>query len=188
MLAIKGIFKKSETKNNKGIGFIKKGLVSVIGAGILIMVVLLLQLSSCRQPEPTTPDPPEFRDGRAISGFGTRAMVAGSSNRPAMEAGLQVILEGGNACDGALTAVLDQVTRAAGAWVSFAGYLSVVYYDAASGQVYTLSATYKTPLEETEPLTIPDQPTPSGRTVLVPGCMAGIIAARTYFCPGDKNG
>jgi gamma-glutamyltranspeptidase/glutathione hydrolase len=178
MLAIHRVFKKCEMKNSRKISSKVKNLVGVIGTGVLVILVLFLSLSSgCKPESPVVNDPPEFRDWRAISGFGTQAMVAGSSNKPAMEAGLQVILEGGNACDGALTAVLDQVTRAAGCWVSFAGHFTMVYYEAATGQVYTISAGYKTPLEETDPLTIPDQPIPSGRTALVPGFMAGVIAA-----------
>jgi gamma-glutamyltranspeptidase/glutathione hydrolase len=139
--------------------------------------ILLLFLYCCANNNGGTNNPPEFLDRKAISGFGAHAMIAGSSGKPALEAGLQVLREGGNACDAALTAALDQVTRAAGAWVSFGGVMSLVYYQAATGKVFTLSAPFKTPFEETDPMTIPRQPTPSGRTALVPGFLGGILAA-----------
>jgi gamma-glutamyltranspeptidase/glutathione hydrolase len=134
-------------------------------------------LCCCEKNGGGNDDPPEFRDEKALSGFGSQAMIAGTSGKPALEAGLQVLREGGNACDAALAAALDQVARAAGCWISYGGVMSLVYYQAATGKVYTLSAPFKTPLAETDPLTIPVQPTPSGRTALVPGFLAGIIAA-----------
>ena len=63
----------------------------------------------------------------------------------------------------------------------------MTYYDASTGKIYHLNAGYNTLLEEKDPLSIPrmDESTtrgsPSGRTALVPGFMAGIQAAHDRF-------
>ena len=44
---------------------------------------------------------------------------------------------------------------AAGSWVSYAGLMTMVYYDAESGEVHNLNAAYNTVAAETDPLTIP---------------------------------
>ena len=69
--------------------------------------------------------------------------------------------------------------------------MTLVYYDASSGEVFTLDAGYNTVKGETDPLTIPSysfvdpslgsKPIPKGRTVLVPGFMAGVAAAHERF-------
>ena len=65
-----------------------------------------------------------------------------------------------------------------GSYVSFAGPLMMVYYNAASGQVYYLDAEYATPFQEKDPRSIPST---VGRTALVPGFMAGVQAAHDRF-------
>jgi gamma-glutamyltranspeptidase/glutathione hydrolase len=112
---------------------------------------------------------------------GTKAMVAGTTDPFAVHAGLEVLKNGGNAVDGALTASLAQVALNAGATVSYAGYLTAVYYDAASGKVESLNAGYNTVRGELDPLSIPQPGVPSGRTVLVPGFMAGVEALHTRY-------
>jgi gamma-glutamyltranspeptidase/glutathione hydrolase len=57
----------------------------------------------------------------------------------------------------------------------------MVYYEASTGKVYSLNACFKTPLEEYDPLTIPDGSIPNARGVMVPGFMAGVQAAHDRF-------
>ncbi|MEM7306983.1 MAG: gamma-glutamyltransferase [Planctomycetota bacterium] len=116
-----------------------------------------------------------------------RGVVTGTTGATAVRAGLEALRQGGSAADAALTTSLTQIALAAGSWVSYAGVLTMVYYDAESGEVVSLNAAYDTFAAEDDPLSIPRQtaaggePTPSGRTALVPGYMAGVGAAHARF-------
>ena len=108
----------------------------------------------------------------------TNGLIAATSGGTALEAGLNVLKEGGTAADAAITTALCEVVHAGGSYVSFAGPMMLVYYDAASGKVYYLDAEYATPLEEKNPRSIPSK---GGRTAMVPGFMAGVQAAHDWF-------
>jgi gamma-glutamyltranspeptidase/glutathione hydrolase len=123
---------------------------------------------------------------------GRSGVIAGTSSASAARAGLEALRQGGSAADAVLTTALVQITQGMGSWVSFAGLMNMVYYDAASGRFYNLNAGYNTVSGETDPRTIPalsdimnPRPDsvihPSGRTALVPGFMAGIEAAHKRF-------
>lgn len=121
-------------------------------------------------------DPPEYNDLRSISATGSNGMIAATSGKQSIKAALEIMKEGGNACDAVLTCAMDEIVRAAGCWVSFAGMMSLVYYKAETGEIFTITGTYKTPYNETDPLSIPtDQPT--GRSALVPGFFAAVDEA-----------
>jgi gamma-glutamyltranspeptidase/glutathione hydrolase len=105
-------------------------------------------------------------------------MVAATTGGAAAQAGLDILKAGGSAADAAMATALCEVTHAAGSYVSFAGLLMMVYYDAASDRVYFLDAQFQTPLEEKNPRSIPKT---GGRTALVPGFMAGVQAAHDRF-------
>jgi gamma-glutamyltranspeptidase / glutathione hydrolase len=108
------------------------------------------------------------------------AGIIGSTTDPfAVHAGLKVLQEGGNAVDAAVTTALTQIALSAGSAVSFAGLLDAVYYDAASGKVYSLNAGFNSVRAESDPASIPREP--SGRTALVPGFMAGVQALHDRF-------
>jgi gamma-glutamyltranspeptidase / glutathione hydrolase len=94
---------------------------------------------------------------------------------------LESLKRGGSAADAVLTTALSQVALNAGATVSYAGILTAVYYDSSSGKVYSLNASWNTPRNETDPLSIPPQGTAFGRTALVPGFMAGVEALHQRF-------
>ena len=111
----------------------------------------------------------------------SKVMIAGTSEPLAVHAGLEVLRHGGNAADAALTTSLAQIALTAGAAVSYAGIMTAVYYDAASGKVYTLDAGYNTVRNEKEPHTIPRMGEHSGRTALVPGFIAGAQALHDRF-------
>jgi gamma-glutamyltranspeptidase/glutathione hydrolase len=122
---------------------------------------------------------------------GESGLIAGSSSTLAMRAGLEALKQGGSAADAALAAAMTQVVMNAGATISFAGILEMVYYDARTGDVHALDAGFNTVRAEDDPMSIPTasymnpgekpQPSPRGRTVLVPGFMAGVQAAHDRF-------
>lgn len=123
----------------------------------------------------------------------TTRHLTGTSGGEAADACLALFDEGASAADVALAFSMAQITLASGAWVSFAGILGMTYYDAASGEVHDLNAEYNTVAGEDDPMSIPAMDmtkglfaTPeayhfSGRTVLVPGFMAGVQAAHDRF-------
>ncbi len=108
-----------------------------------------------------------------------RGVVSGTTSSSAIRAGLTALEQGGSAADAALTTALTQVSLSQGAWVSYAGIFSMMYYDAQSGQVYCLNGCYNTVLNEGSAATIPAEA--SGRTALVPGFMRGVEAAHERF-------
>jgi len=123
---------------------------------------------------------------------GQKGAVTVAYNGVAARAGLEALKQGGNAMDAAMTAAVTQVAATAGAPVSYFGILSLVYYDAKSGQVYTMNAEWNTLKGETSPTTIPGSinlSTPeglrgtavSGRTALVGGFLKGVGAAHKRF-------
>lgn len=119
--------------------------------------------------------------------IGSNGAIAGTTGAPAVHAGLTALENGGSAIDALLTASLAQIALAMGSWVSYAGILELVYYDAVSGEIYNLNAGYNSFLGEDDPLSIPSgidaggNPSPSGRTALVPGFFAGAQAAHDKF-------
>jgi hypothetical protein len=120
-------------------------------------------------------------------GTGRAGMVVGVTEALAVHAGLEALQQGGNAADAAMVTALSQVALHAGSVVSYAGIMSLLYYDAATGRVYAMKALYNTPSEEKDPLSIPAMGSgiPSGRTALVPGFMPGWVRCTTASgcCP-----
>jgi gamma-glutamyltranspeptidase/glutathione hydrolase len=109
---------------------------------------------------------------------GTDGLIAATTGAWATEAGLEILKEGGTAADAAMATAICEVVHVGGSYVSFAGPMMMVYYDAASGRVYYMDAEYATPLQETDPRSIPGK---GGRTALVPGFFAGVQAAHDRF-------
>ena len=118
---------------------------------------------------------------------GKNGVIAGTTGAPAVHAGLTALEQGGSAIDALLTTSLAQIALATGSWVSYGGIFNLVYYDAASGEVYNLNASYNSFLNEDDPASIPFEKdaegnsTPSGRTALVPGYFGGVQAAHDKF-------
>jgi len=110
-----------------------------------------------------------------------QGMVAVTNEAFAARVGLEALRQGGSAADAALAAALSQVALTAGAFISYAGILTMVYYDAAGKKVYSLNAGFNTPREENDPISIPGMGAHSGRTALVPGFFAGAQAAHNRF-------
>lgn len=109
---------------------------------------------------------------------GTNGLIAATTGGWAADEGLAILKEGGSAADAAMATAICEVVHAGGSYVSFAGPMMMVYYDAASEKVFYMDAEYATPLEEKDPLSIPAK---GGRTALVPGFFAGVQAAHQRF-------
>jgi len=124
---------------------------------------------------------------------GNSGLVAATMSPIAVHAGIEALRQGGTAADAAATVALTQITVALGSYVSYAGILQLVYYDAKSGKVSTLNAGWNSYLGETDPKSIPvddlgplafgTKPTQGaeGRKTLVPGFMAGIEQMHRRF-------
>ena len=106
-------------------------------------------------------------------------IVVDAVSTVASTAGLQVLKNGGNAMDAALSTALTSISLQGGAAVSYAGFINVMYFDSESGKTHTMNGGFNTVKAETDPLTIDyDKP---GRTVLVPGFMKGVESAHKKF-------
>lgn len=115
---------------------------------------------------------------------GNDGLVVGTMSPIAVHVGLKVLEQGGNASDAAAAVALTQVTRCLGSFVSYAGILQALYFDAATGRVHSLDGGWQSYAEETEPQTIPKSNAldrDQGRKTLVPGFMASIDAFQKRF-------
>ncbi len=142
-------------------------MITLVGPAI----GLVFALTACGD---TAPDP-HHGDAGPI----TARVVATSLSR-AIDTGAAVLAEGGHAVDAALAIALDQCTLTGGSWNSFAGIMTLVVYDAASGEVSALSGGYQSFAAEGDPLTIPTD-APSGRTALVPGFFDAVLEAHGRY-------
>jgi gamma-glutamyltranspeptidase/glutathione hydrolase len=127
------------------------------------------------------PDRPVEPQAPPTLAKGENGVVVGTTGPNAVHAGLLTLKKGGSAADAAIATALAQVVECGGCYVSGAGILSMVYFEADSGKVHYLNAGFNTPREEKDPLTIPAAGKASGRTALVPGFMAGVQAAHDRF-------
>jgi gamma-glutamyltranspeptidase/glutathione hydrolase len=79
-------------------------------------------------------------DERARVVEGQQGLVAGTMSPIAVHAGMEAPRQGGTAADAAATVALTQIATALGSYVSYAGILELVYYDAKSGKATTMDA------------------------------------------------
>ena len=150
---------------------------------IMVVIVLILGMVKCNSPtvEPQpgfNPDPDNIRSSTANNG-----MVVATQSSEAVEAGVAALKAGGSAADAALVTALAQVPLLPGNFITYAGILHMLYYEAETGRVYSINASWDIPRDELEPLSIPrinlqsiDPSNHSGRSALVPGFMAGVGA------------
>jgi gamma-glutamyltranspeptidase/glutathione hydrolase len=111
----------------------------------------------------------------------SEGLVIGTTGALAVRSGVEALRQGGTAVDAALTASLAQITLNAGATVSFAGRMALVYYEAATGETYYLNGAWGVPSGESSGADIPVCGTPSGRQVLVHGFMSALEQAHDRF-------
>ena len=71
---------------------------------------------------------------------GKSGLVAATMSPIAVHAGLEALRQGGTAADAAAIVALTQIATALGSYVSYAGILQLVYFEAKSGKVYSLNA------------------------------------------------
>jgi len=171
----------------------------------LILVLWCTQLISALDMPPQTwnaterkhaeesqmnPFPPR---ARAIQG--KSAIVCDTGSPIAVYAGIDTLKKGGSAADAAATVALTETATQLGSFISYAGILQLVYFDAKSGKVYSLGAGWNSYRGEIDPQTIPasqlglpglspNSETGSvaeGRKTMVPGFMAGIEAMHKRF-------
>ena len=114
----------------------------------------------------------------AESGTG---IIVSTTAAPAARAGLEALNRGGSAVDAVLTHALAEITLVASCCVSHAGFMDLMVFEAATGEVHHLNGGWNTVLGEDDPLSIPGDGVPSGRGSLVPGFMAGVEAAHQRF-------
>ncbi|MDT9601017.1 gamma-glutamyltransferase [Sphingosinicella rhizophila] len=137
---------------------------------------------------------------------GTNGAISGTASAISVAAGLMTLQNGGNAADAATAIAMTGITTQMGSVVSYAGIMSMVYYEAATGKVHALDGGYNGYREETDPLTIPvadlgmlqaaartgtagggnvaevpETQTDLGRETLVGGYMAGMEAMQKRF-------
>jgi gamma-glutamyltranspeptidase / glutathione hydrolase len=126
---------------------------------------------------------------------GRSGLVTTTSSPIAAYAGITALRADGTAADAAATVALTQATTALGSYVSYAGIVQALYYEACSGKIQALNAGWNTYRHETDPESIPacdlsiggvnsEHPPAAashGRKTLVPGFMAGIEAPHKRF-------
>src|SRR5690349_468677 len=86
--------------------------------------------------------------------YGTRdnAIILGSTGPFSQLAARKALEQGGSIVDAAMVMALAQTTMAMGSWVSFAGILNLVHYNAATGAIEGINGSFATCLDEDDPL------------------------------------
>ena len=110
-----------------------------------------------------------------------KGLIVGTTSATAVRAGLEALNQGGSAVDAVMTHALAEITLFASCCVSHAGFMDLMVFEAATGEVRHLNGVWNSVLGEDDPLSIPGDGVPSGRASLVPGFMAGLEAAHQRF-------
>ena len=124
--------------------------------------------------------------------IGKNGAVTTTFHSAASRAGLEALNQGGSSVDAAMTAALTQITLNAGSVVSFFGVITMVHYDAATGEMVSMDAAWNTVQDELDPISIPgpklvdvdamwNPREVSGRTALVGGFMRGVEEANAKY-------
>jgi gamma-glutamyltranspeptidase/glutathione hydrolase len=118
-------------------------------------------------------------------------LITATMSQEGVTAGMKILEQGGTAMDAALSVALSEIAESSGKFVSYAGRMNLVYFEAATGEIHTMDATFNTVLNETDPFSIPVlnvsnlddsiYPVEYGRTILVPGFMKGLEESHKRF-------
>jgi gamma-glutamyltranspeptidase / glutathione hydrolase len=114
---------------------------------------------------------------KGTMGVAPHAMVA-SCHPEATKIGLKILKDGGSAVDAFIAVTFAEYVLAPGT-TSMAGPINMLIYDASSKKVHNLSAGLKT-VESTSGLWT-NATDPIGKSVLVPGAIAGLEASHKKF-------
>jgi len=120
---------------------------------------------------------------------GEHGAVGGTNSPEATHAAIVALQHGGSVVDAALTGALQQVVSCYGSYVAFGGLMTMMHFDAASGEVSNLNAAYNLPKAESDPMSIRGKLDfadmfkfdPDGRASLIPGFFRGAEAAHQRF-------
>lgn len=121
---------------------------------------------------------------------GKNGAVTNTFHAAASRAGLEALEQGGSSVDAAMTTALTQIALNAGAVISYFGIINMVHYDASTGEIVSMDATWNSVQKETDPTSIPgtvdpnnlfNKKEPSGRTALVGGFMKGLEEAHDRY-------
>ncbi len=136
-------------------------------------------------------DPAIFGKLDVAETIAQKGLVTGTTGAAAQQSGVDILKAGGTAADAIVATAMHQICLAAGSWVSYAGLMNVVYFEAATGKIYNMNASYDTVAGETDASTIPAPDfskglrnvklEPNGRNVLVPGFLKGAEALVQRF-------
>src|ERR1700739_2117818 len=80
----------------------------------------------------------------AQSARGRNGMIATTRGGRALDDGIKTLKRGGKAVDAALSMALTQIVHAAGSWVSAAGFMTLLHYEAATQKISSMVAGFKT--------------------------------------------
>lgn len=115
-------------------------------------------------------------------------LITATASQDAVDAGMEILKDGGSAMDAALSVALSEIAVTGGKAISYAGVLNLVYFEATTGKIHNMNAAFNTVQNETDPSTIPkvhfQTPTEylvNGRTILVPGFIKGVEEAHRKF-------
>lgn len=61
-----------------------------------------------------------------------------------VNAGMQILDEGGTAVDAALSVALSEIAETGGKYISYAGIMDLVYYESNTGKIYNMYASFNT--------------------------------------------
>ena len=174
-------------------------------ASALVFALLSTQLASAPDISPRTWNAADRKHveelqmkpfaprARAIQGGS--AIICDTGSPIAVYAGMEALKKGGSAGDAAATVALTEIATQLGSYVSYAGVLQLVYFEAKSGKLYSLGAGWNSYRGESDVMSIPasqlglpglsakgDTNSGSeGRKTLAPGFMAGIEAMHKRF-------
>jgi len=162
------------------------GVASVLVGLVAAMPVSANEVTAEEAAQETTEEKGSSLFGKldVTETVAVNGLVTGTTGASAQEAGVRMLKAGGTAADAIVATAMNQICLAAGSWVSYAGLMNVIYYEAATGKIYNMNASYDTVEGETDAATIQapdfskglkgtDAIPADGRNVLVPGFLKG---------------
>ena len=117
---------------------------------IFVLLIPALFVVSCRNSNSTKLESSKLYDHE------DEIMLTATSNQEIVDGGIRILEEGGSAMDAVLSTSLAEIARHGGKYVSYAGFMNVIYFEAETGKIHNMNAAFNTVLEESDPLSIPN--------------------------------